>query len=219
LAAFTSRGRVLWLLLGAAFVVPVGIAAWVSWPPSVQTWGDISSWVAGIPTAGALLLGALAYRAQVAQAQLADDEALKQQARLVNAWGHVSDARVELVPDEEEMGTFGLTLSNRSDAPVYDLRVMMELPTGINVMLDVARVLPPGEPLRIDQIVSTDPIEQDDWNPELPLIAIRFRDANGVLWARYANGELERTTIGDGSGWGAEDEIGTRSVRRPQSDA
>jgi hypothetical protein len=184
--------RGLWIVGIALVVVPVVIAGIVSWPPTVSVWGTIDGWVAGLPTAGALLIAALAYRSRVAQQRVARLDDLKAQARLVNAWAYV--------PSDADVATYGLKVSNRSDAPAYDLRIVMETPHGITMVTDIARVVPPGETLDLRRVaITNEPIET--WNPLVPLVAVRFRDANGRLWGRYAIGELEEVTPGEDSIW------------------
>lgn len=199
-----------WSLAVGALAVPLVVAVATSWPPKAEVWGPIGVWVAGLPTAGALLVAALAYRSQVEQRHEAALEALRSQAKRVNAWSYVSHRPGQQGNSQDafdadgDWPSYGLRVSNQSEAPVYDLQAALLLPEGVQLLAEVARVIPPYETFDLPRVASRENTPEDEWNPLVPLVAVRFRDANGRLWVRYANGELELTQETERSGWGAD---------------
>jgi hypothetical protein len=156
-------------------------------------WGDVPTWIGAVATVGALAGAAVAagiayrlYRIESTRDQEAANERRRAQATRISGWHGLTTYREDL-PGPKSRQFWKATVRNASDLPVYDGRVEFRKtatqdgapPVGAVPSHKDIRVLPPG----------TEQLDGPDGDSDYS-VALRYRDAAGVVWYRDAQGFL-----------------------------
>ena len=166
------------------------------WYQALAGWGAL---IAGLAAVGGLVFTGLSVRYQAEQTKLQTaasnaqvDQQNKQQAQLVNIWP----------ASEFASGKVIVTVSNRSEEPVYEFRIYVALATsGSHGYLAISTwsSFPPCSQVTFNLLAIADSYSQTArlMNPRKPLprfdYGIMFMDAAGQDWHRHASGTLHAT--------------------------
>lgn len=157
-------------------------------------WGSIPDWIAGVGTAGALLLTwrLLKHELEASRAERqarATDELRREadQAACVSSWLEDLDPQIH--------GAQGwvVWVSNSSSSPVYNCLVEVSEILGDGDQRAHFSSVPPGRPLsaRLSRELFGGVVTIGDCNTQ-----VRFTDASGRHWQRNWYGELVRHSEG-----------------------
>ena len=164
----------------------------MDWCGAVQ-WGDVPTWIGAVATVGALAGAAVAagiayrlYRIESTRDQEAANERRRAQATRISGWYGLTTYREDL-PRSKSRQFWKATVRNASDLPVYDVRIEFRKtvtrdgapPEGAVPGHKDIPVLPPG----------TEQLDGPDDGRDYS-VALRYRDAAGVVWYRDAQGLL-----------------------------
>jgi hypothetical protein len=158
-------------------------------------WGSVPDWIAGVGTAGALILGFIVLRRDVrarsdeTQRRAADDEdRRRRQASKVSG-------RVDMVPTPLLDGggptimKLFATARNGSDEPIYRVvGLMIDSLTKEDIKsLSFVDVLPGGAESDVDvtELLDDDRLKTTHW-----LLELAFTDSNGNKWRRHVDSDL-----------------------------
>jgi arabinogalactan oligomer/maltooligosaccharide transport system substrate-binding protein len=165
----------------------------MDWCGAVQ-WGDVPAWISAVATAGAFAGAIVAakaayklYNIESARDQEAARERRLDQARRISVWYGLTIYREDL-PGGKSRKFWKATVRNSSELPVYAVRVEFHEAvaqegspsTSVEPNHTDIPLLPP-ETIQIDA--------PDDSKHDY-MVAVRFRDAGGIVWYRDTQGLL-----------------------------
>jgi hypothetical protein len=168
-------------------------------------YGTVPDWIAGIGTAIATLVAAVAILREVQRRREEQAAEFSRQARRVLCWPAVVEApdyEGRTMPGRPSNPTLGVIIRNGSEEPVVDFKAQAELDPAVLAEMDDALrrrltveepIVPPGDMQRTGYLPTSARTFARVW--------MVFTDANGTRWLRDSNWKLrqvaappERTT-------------------------